>query len=96
LALAFVRGMVRELLEMVPPPVLAEIERIVASGNTVRKTPLVLPVIEREFSQACRVSGVQEEAVLGAARAACVGLDFCREEDIQQGLNTFALNYEKG
>lgn len=83
LALGFLHGMVRELSEMVPRPVLAEVREIAASGNAARENPLVREAVERQFGRACRSSGVHEEAVLGAALGACVGLGFRSEKDIR-------------
>jgi sedoheptulokinase len=86
LVLASIRGMVHELLHMVPSTIRAEIRQMVASGNAVRKNPMMQRVIAEQFGRSCKVSEVQEEAVLGAARAACVGLGYRRVEDLRREL----------
>lgn len=73
LARAVLEGMVRELADLargagVQPA------RVIASGNAVRRNPLVRQLIAEQFGAACEVGEAREEAALGAAVAAAAGL----------------------
>ena len=62
------------MAEMARGAGLERIERVVASGNGVRKNPLVARIIEEEFGVPCVVGQAVEEAALGAGIAAAAGL----------------------
>jgi sedoheptulokinase len=81
LAYAFLEGMVAELYSMARP-MLGHISRVVASGNAVRKNPLMPAIIQKVFSLACRVSAGKEEAAVGAAAAAAMSLGLLSRESI--------------
>jgi sugar (pentulose or hexulose) kinase len=70
LSRAFVEGMVRELADLFHAADTARIAEIAASGNAVRKNPLVAETIEALFGRKCRTSEHHEEAAVGAALAA--------------------------
>ncbi len=61
-------------------------DRIVASGNAVRRNPLVRKVIEDVFCAPCSVGPDQEEAALGAAYCAAVGLGLLSTEEVNSSL----------
>ena len=64
LAVGFIQGIVRELH---PPAIrLDSIPFIVASGNSVRKSPIMKRAIEQEFGCACMEPPFLEEASVGA------------------------------
>ena len=71
---AVLEGMVRELREMTESVDFSAIRRIVASGNAVRKNPLVCCIIEGIFERPVRMGEEREEAALGAALATAMGL----------------------
>ena len=64
LALGFLQGMVHELHN--PVMSIKSLPFIVASGNAVRKSPVVQKIIEQEFGCACKVSPFVEEAAIGS------------------------------
>ena len=74
LARAVVEGMVRELAGMVLRPGMPVIRQVFASGNGVRRNPLVPEAIARHFGAPCVLSDSREEAALGAARCAARAL----------------------
>ncbi|MBN2307779.1 MAG: hypothetical protein JXR94_02340 [Candidatus Hydrogenedentes bacterium] len=71
---AFAEGMVRELRDMASAAGLDGVGRILATGNAVRKNPAVPGIVEQLFGVPCEVGHAEEEAALGAARAAAAGL----------------------
>jgi sugar (pentulose or hexulose) kinase len=81
LAYAFLEGMTAELYRMAKP-MLGGIKRVVASGNAVRKNPLMPAVIAKTFGMECRVSVLQEEAAIGAAAVAAMMLGLLSPEAI--------------
>jgi len=80
---AFVEGMVRELTDMVSTAGIKDFTRIIASGNAVRKNALTSEVIESIFGLPCYISSGREEAALGAAYAAAIGLGLISKDDIR-------------
>lgn len=80
---AFVEGMVRELADMVSTAGIKDFTRIIASGNAVRRNALTSKVIESIFGLPCYISSGREEAALGAAYAAAIGLDLISKDDIR-------------
>jgi len=64
LALGFLQGMVHELHN--PVMLTEKLPFIVASGNAVRKSPVVQKVIEQEFGCACKAPPFVEEAAIGS------------------------------
>ena len=74
LARAFSAGIVEELAEFANAAGLLGSMPVAASGNGVRKNPLVQDEIQRQFGS-CRLRNVSEEAALGAAynAAAAIG-----------------------
>lgn len=86
LSRGFVEGMVRELAEMASDAGIKDFTKIIASGNAVRKNPVVSEVIESIFGLPCFISSSREEAALGAAYAAAIGLDLVSKNDIRPNL----------
>jgi len=82
----FVEGMIRELAEMASTAGIKDFTKIIASGNAVRKNPVVSEVIESIFGLPCYISSSREEAALGAAYAAAIGLDLVSKDDILPNL----------
>ncbi|MHC4113176.1 MAG: sedoheptulokinase [Planctomycetota bacterium] len=82
LARGFVEGMVTELADMASMTSIKDFTRIIASGNAVRSNPVVSEVIESIFGLPCHVSTNREEAALGAAYAAAIGLGLASKDDI--------------
>jgi sedoheptulokinase len=87
LSYAFLEGMVKELYQMAQS-MLGNIRKVIASGNAVRKNSLMPAIIARVFGFECKVSSVQEEAVIGAAIASAMELGLLRRDDINQLLRT--------
>jgi sedoheptulokinase len=69
LASAFIRGIVRELHH--PEISNKDIQLIVASGNAVRKSPVMRTFIEEEFRSPCKLPPFVEEACVGSV-IACI------------------------
>ncbi len=86
LARGFIEGMVRELAELATAAGVKDFKRIIASGNAVRKNPMVPEVIESFFSMPCYISANREAAALGAAYSAAIGLGLVSRGDICPGL----------
>jgi len=82
LARGFVEGMVRELAEMSSTADVKDFTRIIASGNAVRRNPVVPDVIESIFGLPCYISTNREAAALGAAYSAAIGLGLVSKDDI--------------
>jgi sugar (pentulose or hexulose) kinase len=78
----FVEGMIRELADMVSAASIKDFTKIIASGNAVRNNPVVSEVIESIFGLPCHISFSREEAALGAAYAAAIGLGLLSKDDI--------------
>ncbi|MGI6296759.1 MAG: sedoheptulokinase [Armatimonadota bacterium] len=74
LTLAFLEGIVRDLHSMLLTTNADAATRVVASGNAVRKNPVLGSVIRRIFDRECFISQLPEEAARGAAYAAAVGV----------------------
>ena len=78
---ATMEGVVEELAafsRLVEKP----LKRIVAGGNFVRMNPLLLQLIEQHFGVPCRFACFEEEAALGAAFTAAVGLGLMTREQV--------------
>ncbi len=75
LSLGFMRGMVNELTGMLPPETLNNFTKVIASGNAVRKSPLVRQLITKELGLCCELTDSKEEAAAGAALAAAKTLE---------------------
>jgi len=82
----FVEGMIRELAEMASKAGIKDFKKIIAGGNAVRKNPVVSEVIESIFGLPCYISSSREEAALGAAYAAAIGLGLVSKDDIRPNL----------
>jgi sedoheptulokinase len=78
----FVEGMIRELADMVSAAGPKDFTEIIASGNAVRKNPVVSEVIESIFGLPCHISFSREEAALGAAYAAAISLGLVSKKDV--------------
>ncbi|NIP25551.1 MAG: hypothetical protein GWN67_14240 [Phycisphaerae bacterium] len=78
----FVEGMIGELAEMASLVEIKGLTRIIASGNAVRKNPVVLDVIKSIFDLPCYISTNKEAAALGAAYSAAIGLGLVSKEDV--------------
>jgi sugar (pentulose or hexulose) kinase len=82
LARGFIEGMVRELMDMASAAGVKDFKRIIASGNAVRRNPVVPDVIESIFGLPCYISTNREAAALGAAYSAAICLGLVSEVDI--------------
>jgi len=78
----FVEGMVRELADMASMAGVKDFTRVIASGNAVRRNPVVPDVIESIFGLPCYVSTDLEAAARGAAYSAAIGLGLVSKSDI--------------
>jgi sedoheptulokinase len=78
----FIEGMVRELADMASDAGIKNFTRIIASGNAVRRNPVVSEVIESTFGLPCYTSSNREAAALGAAYAAAIGLGLVSKDDV--------------
>ena len=81
-SLAILEGIVRDLHSMYLTSAAPNAKRLIASGNAVRKNPVLRSVISRTFDLECLMSSLPEEAVRGAAYAAAVGAGLTSREDI--------------
>jgi sugar (pentulose or hexulose) kinase len=65
---------VRNLKDMLPPEALRGREEVVASGNALRRNPLLGQMAQEEFGLPLRLREDREEAAIGAAlnAMACV------------------------
>ena len=82
LARGFAEGMVAELADMASAASIKDFTRIIASGNAVRSNPVVSEVIESIFGLPCYISTNREEAALGAAYTAAIGLGLVSKDDV--------------
>ncbi len=64
-------------------------KRVVASGNAVRKNPVLGSVFRRIFDRECFISQLPEEAARGAAYAAAVGVGAIGAADITAKIRQF-------
>lgn len=76
LALGFITGICKELYDFMP--INTEKKLIVASGNAVRKNPIIKHVIEDMFGLPVRVSYNKEEASVGAALFSAVAANIIK------------------
>ena len=74
LALGFINGICKELYDFMPKN--TEKKLIVASGNAVRKIPIMKQVIEDMFGLPVQVSYNKEEASVGAALFSAISANF--------------------
>ncbi|MGB2808098.1 MAG: FGGY family carbohydrate kinase [Sedimentisphaerales bacterium] len=86
LARGFVEGMVAELADMASKASIKDFTRIIASGNAVRRNPVVPDVVESIFGLPCYISTNREAAALGAAYAAAIGLGLVSKDDVRPDL----------
>ena len=63
-AYGFIQGILKELHH--PSILLNDVPFMVASGNAVRKSPLMKQAIEKEFGLPCKIPPFLEEATIGA------------------------------
>lgn len=82
LARGFVEGMVTELADMASSASIEDFTRIIASGNAVRRNPVVTDVIESIFGLPCYISTNREAAARGAAYTAAIGLGLVSKDDV--------------
>ena len=71
---AVLEGMVNELLDMMPREALGCLDSILATGNAVRRNPVMQSLIESLSGKPCALAETQEEAAAGAAIATAFGL----------------------
>lgn len=90
LCLAFLEGIVRDLHSMYLTATSPNAARLVASGNAVRRNPVLRSVIRRIFDMECFTSAEPEEAVRGAAYAAAVGTGLASREQVTALTRGFA------
>lgn len=82
LCLAFLEGIVGDLHSMYLTSASHDAARLVASGNAVRRNPVLRSAIARLFGLDCHISGEPEEAARGAAYSAAVGAGLASREQI--------------
>lgn len=82
LCLALLEGLVRELHSLYLTSTSRDAKRLIASGNAVRKNPVLRSVISGMFDLECLMSNLPEEATRGAAYAAAVGAGLASREEI--------------
>lgn len=87
---AVLEGLVRELHQIYATSTCKTLTRLVASGNAVRKNPVLRSVISRAFDLECLMSSMPEEATRGAAYAAAVGAGGASKEHITDLVRSFA------
>lgn len=90
LCLALLEGLVRDLHNIYQTSHRRNAARLIASGNAVRRNPVLRSVISRTFEQDCFMSSVPEEATRGAAYAAAVGAGLASREGITRHVRAFA------
>jgi len=90
LCLAFLEGLVRDLHSIYLTSRSRSARRLVASGNAVRRNPVLRSVIERTFGLECLMSSLPEEATRGAAYAAAGGVGLASREQITRLVRDFA------
>ena len=76
LAVGVLRGMTEELYDMFCSVSHSHITRLTASGNAVRKNPVLCQVLAEVFGMSIRIPAAQEEAAFGAAMTAAVGAGY--------------------
>lgn len=84
LCLAMLEGLVRELHTIYLSSSSPSAKRLVASGNAVRRNPVLRAVIGRTFDLDCCMSSLPEEATRGAAYAAAVGAGLVSRDEIAE------------
>ncbi len=89
LSLAILEGIVRDLHSMYLTSASPHATRLIASGNAVRRNPVLRSVIARLFDLECFTSSEPEEAARGAAYAAAVGVGLASREQITALAATF-------
>lgn len=82
LSLAVLEGIVRDLHAMWLTSGSRHASRLIASGNAVRRNPVLRSVIGRTFDLECLMSGLPEEAARGAGYTASVGAGIVSREKI--------------
>jgi sedoheptulokinase len=82
LSLAVLEGIVRDLHSMWLTSGSRHANRLIASGNAVRRNPVLRSVIGRAFDVECLMSSLPEEAARGAGYAAAVGAGIATREEI--------------
>lgn len=90
LCLALIEGLVRDLHSIYLTSSSRDAKRLIASGNAVRKNPVLRSVINRMFDLECLMSSLPEEATRGAAYAAAVGAKLTSREEITALIRRFA------
>lgn len=90
LSLAILEGIVRDLHSMYLTSSSPHATRLIASGNAVRRNPVLRSAIARIFGLECLTSTVPEEATRGAAYAAAVGAELASREQITRLTGRFA------
>lgn len=73
---AVMEGIVTELKEFGENANLKDIKNIIASGNAIRRNPIMLDIISSIFATPCQIGVFAEEAALGAAIATATGLGY--------------------
>jgi sedoheptulokinase len=67
-ALSLTTGIISNLKSMIPEELLADKDKIIASGNALRQTPLLIKAAEKIFHKPVEIIDSQEEAACGAAK----------------------------
>jgi sugar (pentulose or hexulose) kinase len=75
LSRGFMCGMIEELCGMVPPEMLKNYSKVMASGNAVRKSPPAQQLISEKLGLPCELTAGSEEAATGAALAAAKAME---------------------
>lgn len=67
-SLSLTAGIIRNLKSMIPEELLSEKTKIIASGNALRSTPLLVKAAEEIFGKPVEIIDSREEAACGAAK----------------------------
>lgn len=94
LCLALLEGLVRDLHAIYLTSASQDAKRLIASGNAVRKNPVLRSVICKAFDLECLMSSLPEEATRGAAYAAAVGTGLVSGEEITGLIRASAVRLE--
>lgn len=90
LCLALLEGLVGELHSIYVTSSSPNARRLIASGNAVRRNPVLRDVISRTFGIPSFMSSLPEEATRGAAYAAAVGAGLASRVSITTAVQGFA------
>lgn len=82
LAAGVLKGMAQELYQMYQSIEKTDIRILAASGNAVRRNPVLVKLLEQVFGMPVMIPEEQEEAALGAAIFSAVSADIASREEL--------------